>query len=260
MMKGFARPIRVNVHRPLPSDAVLRRGSITRKGRRWFVNINIETSKVGERHSGTGGALGVDVGVRSVAAFSDGILFGAVQPGTSRLAELRRASRALARCRRGSKRRQKLRARLARVHERTANLRATRLHRLSATIARSYSTIYVEQLAVANMTRSAKGTPDVPGTNVAAKAALNRSILDAGLARLFQLLGYKCERSGSRLVRVDARGTSQDCSGCGTKVPKALSVRTHHCPACELVLDRDVNAARNVLARGLALDRADAGV
>lgn len=110
------------------------------------------------------------------------------------------------------------------------------------------------------MTRSARGTAAEPGTNVAAKSGLNRSILDAGLGRLVQLLSYKCERSGSRLVRVDARGTSQDCSGCGERVPKVLSVRTHDCPACGLVLDRDVNAARNVLARGLALEGAHAGV
>lgn len=90
LLKGFSRPIRVNMHRPLPSDARPKQASITRKGGRWFVNIALETSQIIERHTGTGGALGMDVGVGKVAAFSDGILFSAVQPGKSRAAELRR--------------------------------------------------------------------------------------------------------------------------------------------------------------------------
>lgn len=106
----------------------------------------------------------------------------------------------------------------------------------------------------------ARGSTAEPGTNVGAKTGLNRAILDAGFGQLLKMLDYKCERSGSRLVKVNARGTSQDCSGCGLKVPKPLRQRTHHCSACGLVLDRDVNAARNVLARGLALERAHAGV
>jgi putative transposase len=260
LLKGFSRPIRVNMHRPMPGDAIPKQASITRKGGRWFVNIAIETKDVVVPHAGTGGSLGIDVGVARVAAFSDGILFSAVQPGKDHAAELRRSSRALARCQRGSRRREKVKARIGRLHGRIAAARSTKLHRLSAVTARFYSTIYVEDLAVRNMTRSAKGTAKKPGANVKVKAGPNRSILDAGLSRLIQLLGYKCERSGSRLVRVNARGTSQDCSRCGTKVSKTLSVRVHSCANCGVVLDRDLNAARNVLLRGLALDKARVGV
>lgn len=143
LIKGFARPIRVNVHRPMPADAAPKRASLTRKGRRWFVNISIETSEVVQRHAGAGGALGIDVGMKSVAAFSDGILFERMDPGRRRSAELKRAARALARCRRGSRRREKVRARLARIHERVAAARSTRLHRLASVTARLYGTIYV---------------------------------------------------------------------------------------------------------------------
>ena len=72
------------------------------------------------------------------------------------------------------------------------------------------------------------------------------------MGKLVQLLTYKAERSGGRLIKMNPRFTSQDCSGCGTRVPKTLSERTHHCVACGPILDRDWNAARNILSRGLA--------
>lgn len=252
LIKGFDRPIRINLHRPLPVDAVPKSASLTRKGKRWFINIAIETTAVIERHTGTGGALGVDAGVNSLGAFSDGIMFGNARPGRRHSGRMRTIQRALARCRRGSKRRAKVKARLARQHERIADARKTHLHRVSAVTARFYSTIVVEELSLRNMVRSAKGTTKEPGTNVAAKSGLNRAIHDTGMGMLIQLLTYKAERSGGRLIKVDARYTSQDCSGCGTRVPKTLGVRVHECDACGLVLDRDVNAARNILARGLA--------
>jgi len=251
-LKGFDRPIRINMHRPLPLDAVPKRASLTRKGRRWFLNIAIETGAVIETHSGTGGAVGIDAGVESLATLSDGIKFLNAQPGRRNAAAMTRAQRALARCRRGSRRRLKARARLARLNERVANARATHLHKVTAVAARFYSTIVVENLALRNMVRSAKGSVEKPGANVKAKSGLNRSIHDTGMGKLIQLLTYKAERSGGRLIKVNARYTSQDCSGCGARVPKTLSVRTHSCTACGLVLDRDWNAARNVLARGLA--------
>lgn len=259
-IQGLDRGIRINMHRPLPVDAVPKSASITRKGRRWFINIAIESEAIVERHTGTGGALGIDAGVASVATFSDGITFLKVAPERHHTHAMRRAQRALARCRRGSRRREKVRARLARLHLRVANTRATHLHRVSAVTARMYSTIVVEDLNLRNMTRSAKGMADAPGTNVAAKSGLNRSVLDAGMGKLIQMLTYKAERSGGRLIKVDPHGTSQDCSGCGVRVAKALVVRVHACNACGLTLDRDVNAARNILARGLASLKANAGV
>ena len=252
LLKGFDRPFRINVHRPMPADAVPKSASLTRKGRRWFVNIAIETSAVIEKHTGTGGALGVDAGVNSLGALSDGILFGNARPGRRNADKVREIQRALARCRRGSRRRIKVKARLARQHERIANARGTHLHRVSAVTTQFYSTIVVEDLSLRNMVRSASGSKEEPGTNVAAKSGLNRAIHDTGMGMLIQLLTYKAEKSGGRLIKVDARNTSQDCSGCGTRVPKALSVRVHKCDTCGLVLDRDVNAARNILARGLA--------
>jgi putative transposase len=160
----------------------------------------------------------------------------------------------LARCRKGSKRRAKKRERLVRLQRRVADFRSNHLHQVSAEIARRYALIGVEKLNLKNMTRSARGGVDEPGRNVRAKAGLNRSMADAAPGRLIQLLSYKAERAGGMMVKVDARNTSQDCSSCGIRVVKPLAERVHRC-ACGADLDRDVNAAKNILQRAVEAHR-----
>ena len=162
--------------------------------------------------------------------------------------ELRRRQRQLARCQRGSKRRQKIRARLAGLQAQIANQRRTYLHRVTKRVAQRYGVIAVEKLKVRNLTRSAAGSAEAPGTNVRAKAGLNRALLDVSPATVINFLRQKAESAAGRVVEVDPRHTSQDCSACGSRVQKPLAQRTHRC-GCGLVLHRDVNAARNILAR-----------
>jgi len=102
-----------------------------------------------------------------------------------------------------------------------------------------------------SMTRSAKGTAEDPGTNVRAKAGLNREMLSVGFAGLASKLAYKAARDGARLITIDPRYTSQACSECGSIVPNALDQRIHSCD-CGYVADRDHNAARNILFAALA--------
>ena len=108
----------------------------------------------------------------------------------------------------------------------------------------------VEDLRVRNMTRSAKGTVEEPGKNVAAKAGLNREILDTAPGALIERIRYKAARAGGEMRKVDPRGTSIDCSDCMERVPKKLSTRVHDCPRCELRIDRDLNGSRNIRDRG----------
>lgn len=108
------------------------------------------------------------------------------------------------------------------------------------------------------MSASARGTITQPGRRVRQKAGLNRSILDAAWSELLELLDYKLAARGGGLVRVDSRGTSQECSGCGARVPKALSERRHECPHCGLSLHRDHNAAINIHHRAWAVPIAEA--
>jgi putative transposase len=87
---------------------------------------------------------------------------------------------------------------------------------------------------------------------VLTRGFLARDVNDQGWAEFLRLIGYKAEDAGIQVVRVPPNGTSQVCSGCGTPVPKPLSERTHRCPTCGLVIDRDVNAARNILRLGMS--------
>ena len=253
VLRGMTRALRLNLHRPLPDDAVVKGAIFTRHGRHWFVSLQIESRAIVATLAPTGPAIGLDVGVEHLATWSDGGSDGHVanlRPRARRQRDLRLAQRALARCRRGSRRRVKRRDRLARLQARIVCHRDTFLHQQAKRLARSHRLIVVETLSIRNMTRSAAGTVGEPGTNVAAKAGLNRSILDASMGRFLHYLRYKAERAGGA---VRAAGTSQTCSGCGAKALKRLAERRHRC-GCGLELHRDVNAARTILQRGASAE------
>ncbi len=139
-----------------------------------------------------------------------------------------------------------------------ANTREQHLHRVSGRLAREHPLVVPEDLRIRNMTRSAAGTVEEPGTNVAQKRGLNSSILDAGWGKLVQFVRYKAERAGGWLICVDSRGTSQECRRCGAVAAKPLSLRRHVCP-CGLDEHRDVNSAGVIRDRGLAVKAASEG-
>jgi putative transposase len=206
---------------------------------------------VAEEHAFPGTAIGLDVGIEHLVTTSDGEHIPNHRPRSRRERDLRIAQRALARCKRGSKRRRKVRERLARLQRRIANARSTYLHEVSAKLVRRYALIAVEKLKVKNMTGSARGTADDPGTNVRQKAGLNRALLDAAPAKLISYVDYKAERAGGLMEKHQAAFSSQDCSSCDERVPKALSERWHRCQ-CGTVLHRDHNAALNMLKRAMS--------
>ena len=121
-----------------------------------------------------------------------------------------------------------------------ANQRRDYAYKTARSIVDRYEMIYVEDLKIQNMQRN---------------RCLSKSIADAGWGMLRNALIYMVRLSEGVMVFVDPRGTSQVCSGCGVRVEKGLGERVHRCPVCGLVLDRDVNAARNVLKRGLEIGR-----
>jgi putative transposase len=122
---------------------------------------------------------------------------------------------------------------VARTHAAIARARANHLHQASARLVRDYDLIAVEKLNVKGL----------------ARGALAKEIHDASWTKFISMLRYKAECAGARLVEVDPRFTSQDCSACGARVPKELNARLHECGHCGLRLDRDLNAARNILYR-----------
>lgn len=247
--KGIHGALRVHMHRPMPDGAKIKSAQFTRHDRKWYVALVIEIPAA-EWHPKTGTSVGIDVGVENLATLDTGEVFGNARPRMRRERQLRVAQRALARCKRTSRRRQQVRRRVARIHQRIVNTRSTHLHQVSANIASRFEIIVVEDLKLKNMTRSAKGTLAKPGKNVRQKAGLNRSMLDASPGRLIAMLRYKAERAGGELRMVDPRNTSQDCSFCGMRVPKNGRTRQHSC-SCGAVLHRDHNAARNILERAV---------
>jgi putative transposase len=163
----------------------------------------------------------------------------------------------VARRKTGSKRRKKAVQVLAKKHQKVRRQRQDFHHKVALDLVRTYDVIYLEDLQIANMSRRPAPKPDGNGgylQNAASrKAGLNKSILDAGWAQFRSILDGKAAYAGRRVVAVPPAYTSQDCSGCGERIEKSLSVRTHVCPSCGLIVDRDENAARNIQWAGQAL-------
>lgn len=226
--------IKVKLHRPIPVGAALCEARITRRTGRWYVAVSVKDVPARPLPA-TGRTVGVDVGITTFAATSDGELILGPRANRAASAEVKRAARRVARRERASKRRRKAVVLLARAREREANVRRDHAHKTARSLIGRYDAICVENLNHVGLS----------------KGMLARDCNDQGWAGFIRLLGEKAEDAARELILVDARNTSQDCSACGRRVPKALGVRVHAC-ACGLVLDRDVNAARNIHARGLA--------
>jgi len=185
-------------------------------------------------------AVGVDFGLNSLVALSDGTVIEA--PKKYRKAEKRlgRLQRSHSRRRKDSSNREKTGIRVAKLSERVANQRHDYAYKTARMIVNRYERVYVEDLKIQNMQRN---------------RSLSKSIGDAGWGLLRNALTYMTYMSEGVMAFVNPRDTSQLCSGCGERVEKDLAVRVHVCPYCGLVLDRDVNAARNILRKGIGMEQ-----
>lgn len=184
--------------------------TFTKVGCDWYVGFTVETAEVVAAQPPTGEAAGGDLGVEALLTLSTSEHIPNVRPASKRARKIRPSRRALARCRRGSNRRRKVKARLARQLRHVADTRDTHLHQVSARLTREHRLIVLDDLAIANTTRSASGTVAEPGTNVAQKRGLNRSILDAAWGKLVGSVRYKAARAGGGLILVDARNSSAE--------------------------------------------------
>jgi putative transposase len=184
----------------------------------------------------TGQETGIDVGLKVFLITADGLVIDNPRHHRRTEKRLAKAQRVVSRRKKGSQRRKKAVNRCARQYQTVKRQRADFHHKVARQLIQQYDTIYLEDLQVANMVRNRR---------------LAKSITDAGWAQFRSILASKAACAGKRVVAVPAQYTSQDCSGCGERAPKSLSVRTHVCPNCGLVMDRDENAARNILAVGM---------
>ena len=243
-LKGFPR-LRVRSARPLPLDAPLKSVRLTQRGRRWEASLVYAVEK--QPLAPSVAAVGIDMGVRKRMTCSDGTVMARARRDWKRK---RRLQRSVSRSRKGSATRRKRVAALQQFDRKQYIRERNACHRATTGIIRQRGLIAVEALKVTNMTRSARGTADQPGSNVKAKAGLNREVLAQNWSLLQSQLRYKAEWAGREYVEVDPKHTSQDCSRCGARNDPGRS-ETYRCGACGLVADRDVNAATNILAAGV---------
>ncbi len=186
-------------------------------------------------------AVGIDLGVMNFIHDSNGASVAHPKLLNKSLSKLRCEQKKLCRKRKGSSNREKRKVKVARCHEKVLNQRNDFLHKLSRRYVNSYALIAVENLQVKKLI---------------SKSYNAMNLMDASWAKFLGMLEYKAERAGVRLVRVDAKYTTQKCSACGRIVIKTLSERIHKC-SCGLEIDRDYNAARNILAKALGQELPD---
>jgi putative transposase len=213
---------------------------------RWYVSFAVDVADPVQLPA-AGAVVGVDLGIKDFAVTSNGDKI----PNPRRLARrernLARYQRRLARCQTGSANRAKARARVARAHRKVRAARADFLHRAAARLVRDHDVIVIEDLAVKNMVRN---------------RSLARAISDCGWGAFRRMVEYKAARAGRHLVVIDRwYPSSKTCSACGHLLAElSVSTRTWQCPSCGTRHDRDINAAKNILAAGLAVSACGAGV
>jgi putative transposase len=224
---GIPGEIKVRWHREVPArpeSAIL-----TRQNGRWYVVFHVEVEPV-ERAGPD--SIGIDLGLSALVALSNGEMIERPRWTNRAATGLRKRQRALARCKRGSKRRAKRKALLARYQEHVANKRRNHLHERSRDLVNRFGRIAMEDLNIKGL----------------ARGMLAKHVHDASWAMLAAMLAYKASSAGCELVKVDPRGTSQECPGCGQIAAKTLAERRHRCD-CGADLERDVAAAMVVHRR-----------
>ncbi|MEH6892086.1 RNA-guided endonuclease TnpB family protein [Bacillus sp. JJ864] len=225
--------IEILIHRPL--EGTIKQIILKRQGKRWYAIFSVERQVV-PSDIDTNRAVGIDVGLYKYTVLSNGLEYENPRFLREKEKQLKKAQRKLSKKKKGSVNFIKQAERVRKLHEKVANQRRDFLHKLSYNLAKEYSVIVVENLNIRNMVKNRK---------------LSKSISDAGWGMFRNMLAYKCENHGGILIKVEPKYTSQDCSVCGNRVKKSLSIRTHICTKCGTVLDRDYNASRNILQKGL---------
>ena len=219
-------------------------------GGHWFISFQTERVIEDPTHPSTS-MIGADVGVSRLITFSDGTFVEPVSAFKRLQKKLAMAQRDLARKVTFSANWKKQVAKVNRIHVQIANMRRDILHKTTTTLSKNHAMIVIEDLKVIDMTQSAKGTVENPGTHVAAKTGLNRSILDQGWGELRRQLTYKQAFRGGDVLAVPAHNTSRKCPSCHhISADNRKTQAIFQCVACGLTENADVVGAINVLARG----------
>ena len=233
-----------NVSDRVGDDRVLR-VTISQRAGRWYASLTVEREDEPITQAPKGGAVGIDLGIKTLATLSDGTVIENPRHLKKSEQKLKRAQRVLSRKMPCSNRRVRAKAKVARIHAHVANQRQDALHKLTTHLASKYSEISIENLNVLGMAKNHR---------------LAKSVMDASFGEFRRQLEYKTERTGARLNIVDRwYPSSKTCSRCGrVKAKLSLSERTYRCEHCGLTIDRDLNAAINIMVAGSAPETVNA--
>ena len=242
----------VGMYYSRPLVGTPRNVTISRRGKHWYASIQTEQDVAAPVHPTTS-LVGIDRGVANFAVLSDGTSCEPQNAFRKLSAKLAKEQRKLARKVKKSRNWQKQKRKITDLHLKIANQRQDYVQKLSTTLSNSHAVIVLESLQVKNMTASAKGMVDQPGTKVRQKAGLNKAILDQGWGQFRVLLEQKQAERGGWVLYVSPAYTSQKCSGCGHVHPgNRRSQSEFICLACGLALHADLNAAINIARAGHA--------
>jgi putative transposase len=242
--------IKVKMHRPI--EGTIKTATIKYEAGQWYIVLSCE-GETPEPLPPVESEVGIDLGITHFAALSDGTFID--NPRYYRKAEkvLQRRQQSLSCKKQGSHRQDKARKLVAKAHRKIRNQRRDFHHKQAKKLVQQHQRIVFEELQIANISKHAKPKQDEDGkylpNGAAAKSGLNKSILDAGWGQFQQIVSYKAACAGREVLKVSPKYTSQACSQCGTVRKKDLSERWHSC-ACGCELDRDTNAAINILWLG----------
>lgn len=237
--------LKMILHRPLPDGFKVKTATITKKVDGYYITLSLQDASVPVLTPDTPSmenTIGIDMGLKSFLVDDSGQEVEIPQYYRKSEKQLKRLQRSLSRKKKGSNRRKKAIKRVAKAHLKVSNTRKDFHYKAANKLLQQGKHIAHEKLNI-------KGI---------AKTRLAKSIHDVGWGQFLQILSIKAERAGLLAIAMNPNGTSQNCSGCGTKVPKQLKDRIHICPECGLTLDRDHNAAINIkyLAVGHSVGKA----
>lgn len=252
--------VKVIWHRPLPEGFSVKTAIITQKADGWYITLTLEDVSVPELTSEVeptaNNSIGVDLGLEKFLADSEGEFEPIPQHFRKSEEKLARLQQKVSAAKKGSRARKLLVRKVAKLHQKIARQRKQFHCETAQKVLKKADVVFVEDLSVKNMSRRAKPKQDEAGkflpNGQSAKSGLNKSIADAGWGQFIDILTFKAEKAGQRVVKVNPKGTSQHCSNCLNRVPKELSDRWHSCPHCGTELDRDTNAA--ILIKKVGLD------
>jgi putative transposase len=231
-------------------EGTVKNVTVSRQGKHWFVALQVEQEVSDPVHPATA-EIGIDLGIATFAATSTGELHPPLNAYRRVEKKKARMQRRLAGMVTYSQNWKKQQRRITQLDIRIANCRHDFLHKLSTKTSKNHAVIVLEDLQVTNMSRSARGTVEEPGRNIAQKSGLNKAILDQGWGTFRRMLEYKQSWHGGEVIAVNPRYTSQTCPQCGhisqeNRPQQAL----FSCVACGYTYHADVVAAKNILALG----------